>query len=222
MTKPVSAPDGQRQETPRGEATRMRIRAEALALFYRQGFRATTMREITSAAGLTPAAFYNHYGSKDDVLLAVIVDAFTRLDEQVDAALAEAGDGATGRLAALVHTMTLWHCDNIHQARVANRESQELAESMLGTVRERRRGLRSMAEQIITDGVETGEFVLPEAPVEAAARVMATAMLGFVRSISAWYLEAKVLSPAELADLLVDLVLRMVGAEAPARAAKPA
>jgi hypothetical protein len=41
---------------------------------------------------------------------------------------------------------------------------------------------------------------------------MATAMLGFVRSISAWYLEAKVLSPSELADLLVSLVLRMVGA----------
>ncbi|HTK64636.1 MAG TPA: TetR/AcrR family transcriptional regulator [Pseudonocardia sp.] len=219
MTKAVAATasDGQRQETPRGEATRMRIRAEALALFYRQGFRATTMREITSAAGLTPAAFYNHYGSKDDVLLAIIVDAFTKLDEQVTAALAKAGDGATGRLAALVHTMTLWHCDNINQARVANRESQELDESMLGTVRERRRELRSMAEQIVTDGVEAGEFVLPDAPVEAAARVMATAMLGFVRSISAWYLEAKVLSPAELADLLVALVLRMVGAEAPAK-----
>lgn len=221
MTKAVAtaASDGQRQETPRGEATRMRIRAEALELFYRQGFRATTMREITSAAGLTPAAFYNHYGSKDDVLLAIVVDAFTKLDEQVESALAEAGDGATGRLAALVHTMTLWHCDNLHQARVANRESQELDESMLGTVRERRRGLRSMAEQIITDGVEAGEFVLPEAPVEAAARVMATAMLGFVRSISAWYLEAKVLSPAELADLLVALVLRMVGTEASAKSA---
>lgn len=42
---------------------------------------------------------------------------------------------------------------------------------------------------------------------------MATAVLGFVRSISAWYLEANVLSPAQLADLLVSLVLRMVGAE---------
>ncbi|HEY1974136.1 MAG TPA: TetR/AcrR family transcriptional regulator [Pseudonocardia sp.] len=219
MTKAVAAAasNGQRQETPRGEATRLRIRTEALELFYRQGFRATTMREITSASGLTPAAFYNHYGSKDDVLLAIIVDAFSKLDEQVDAALTKVGDSATGRLVALVHTMTLWHCDNIHQARVANRESQELDESMLGTARERLRGLRSMAEQIVTDGVEAGEFVLPEAPVEAAARVMATAMLGFVRSISAWYLEAKVLSPAELADLLVALVLRMVGAEPPGK-----
>ena len=214
MTKATAAAatDGQRQETPRGEATRMRIRAGALELFYRQGFRATTMREITSAAGLTPAAFYNHYGSKDDVLLAIVVDAFTRLDAQVSTALAEAGDDATGRLVALIHTMTLWHCDNLHQARVANRESQELEESMLGTVREHWRGLRTMAEEIVTSGVETGEFVLPDAPVEAASRVMATAMLGFVRSISAWYLEAKVLSPAELADLLVSLILRMVGA----------
>lgn len=163
MTKAVAASDG-RQETPRGEATRMRIRAEALELFYRQGFRATTMREITSAAGLTPAAFYNHYGSKDDVLLAIVVDAFAKLDEQVGVALAEAGAGATGRLTALVHTMTLWHCDNLHQARVANRESQELDESMLGTVRERRRGLRSMAEQIVTDGVRPASSCSPRLP----------------------------------------------------------
>ena len=42
----------------------------------------------------------------------------------------------------------------------------------------------------------------------------ATAILGFVRSISASYLDAKVLSPAELADPVVTLVLRMVGARA--------
>jgi hypothetical protein len=49
----------------------------------------------------------------------------------------------------------------------------------------------------------------------------ATAILGFVRSISASYLDAKVLSPAELADPVVTLVLRMVGARADHRLKSP-
>ncbi len=210
----VASPQVARQETARGEATRMRIREKALELFYEQGFRTTTMREITNASGLTPAAFYNHYSSKDDLLLGIILDAFTRLDEQVSVALDSAGEDDTARLAALVHTMTLWHCHNIHQARVATREAQELDTSMAREVRSQLRHLRSVLEKIITSGTASGEFDLPGVPMDAAARVTATAVLGFVRSISAWYLDAKVLSPAELADLVVTLVLRMVGAQA--------
>lgn len=202
-----------RQETPKGEATRLRIRTEACRLFNDQGFRATTMREITNAAGLTPAGFYNHYASKDEVLLAIIVDAFTKLDEAVSAAMAEADEDATARLTTLVHTMTVWHCKNIQQARVASREAQELDDPMLVTVGQHRRRLRSLAEEIVTSGVASGEFVLPDAPVDATARVLATAVLDLVRDISGWYLNRKVLTPAQLADLLVELVLRMVGAQ---------
>lgn len=201
-----------RQETPKGEATRLRIRTEACRLFHDQGFRATTMREITNAAGLTPAGFYNHYASKDEVLLAIIIDAFTKLDDDVSAAIAESSEDATARLTTLVHTMTLWHCKNIQQARVASREAQELEESMLVTVRQHRRRLRSLAEDIVTSGVASKEFVLPDAPVDATARVLATAVLDLVRDISGWYLNPKGLTPAQLADLLVELVLRMVGA----------
>jgi AcrR family transcriptional regulator len=208
----VASPQVARQETARGEATRMRIREKALELFYEQGFRTTTMREITNASGLTPAAFYNHYSSKDDLLLGIILDAFTRLGDQVKAALDIAGEDDTARLAALVHTMTIWHCDNIHQARVATREVQELDETRARAVRNQLRQLRSVVEVIITNGTASGEFNLPGVPMDAAARVTATAVLGFVRSISAWYLDAKVLSSAELADLVVTLVLRMVGA----------
>lgn len=214
MPKASEAAQVARQETARGEATRVRIREKALELFYRQGFRATTMREITNASGLTPAAFYNHYNSKDDLLLGIIMDAFTRLDEQVSVALDSAGEDDTARLAALVHTMTLWHCDNIHQARVATREVQDLNASMARAVRAQLHHLRSVVEQIITSGTASGEFDLPGVPTDTAARITATAILGFVRSISALYLDAKVLSPAELADPVVTLVLRMVGARA--------
>jgi AcrR family transcriptional regulator len=193
-------------------STRERIEAEALELFYRQGFRTTTMREITSACGLTPAAFYNHFQSKDDLLYFIIMDAFSDLERQVKLATA-AERSSRGQLAALIRTMTLWHCSNIHRARVANRESLELPAEMLTKVRERRRTLRITAEKIITTGITKKEFSVSTAPSAAAARVTATAILGIVQSIQDWYLQSATWSPDQLANLFVELVMNMVGAK---------
>lgn len=43
----------------------------AAELFSTRGFRETTMRDIAKAAGMLPGSIYYHYGSKDDLLLAV-------------------------------------------------------------------------------------------------------------------------------------------------------
>jgi AcrR family transcriptional regulator len=210
MTKAtVAAGPETAPEVTRGAATRQRIRQEAMGLFYRQGFRATSMREITGACGLTPAAFYNHFGSKDDLLLDIVVDAFTRLDEVVEAAVQATDGSATGRLRATARAMTIWHCANLHQAQVANRETQELDDTGRSTVHGHLTRLRSRAEEIIGTGADSGEFTLPGDAREVAVRLMSTALLGFPRSISTSAIEA--VGPDALADMIEVLVLRMVG-----------
>jgi AcrR family transcriptional regulator len=197
-------------ELTRGEATRRRIRQEALDLFYRQGFRATSMREITGACGLTPAAFYNHFGSKDDLLLDIVVDAFASLNAAVEASLRDTDGTATSRLRALVRSMAIWHCANLHQAQVANRETQELDEAGRATVHGHLTQLRSLVEEIIRSGADAGEFALAGEAREVAVRLMSTAVTGFPRSIATSAIEA--VGPDALAEMIETLVLRMVDA----------
>lgn len=45
--------------------TRARIRDAAIVLFGRDGFAATSVREVASAAGVSPALVIHHFGSKD-------------------------------------------------------------------------------------------------------------------------------------------------------------
>lgn len=49
----------------------------ARKLFAERGFHGTTLTDITSAAGKSPAAFYRYYSDKED-LLAVLAESFLR------------------------------------------------------------------------------------------------------------------------------------------------
>ena len=78
-----------------GESTNrpQAIRQAALQLFLRQGFAATSVREITAEVGVTVPTLYYHFGSKDG-LLAELVEGLVTDGETVLADL----DQRSGRL----------------------------------------------------------------------------------------------------------------------------
>ena len=51
-----------------GEDTRQRILAVSGELFVEQGYDATSLREIAERLGVTKAALYYHFSSKDQIL----------------------------------------------------------------------------------------------------------------------------------------------------------
>ena len=56
--------------------TRAEILAVASELFVEQGYEGTSLREIAERLGITKAALYYHFPSKDDMLLALIEPMF--------------------------------------------------------------------------------------------------------------------------------------------------
>ncbi len=60
-----------------------RIIAAATHIFMRYGFKRTTMGEIAAAAGLSRAALYLVYPSKEDVLTAVVTRVFAALLDEI-------------------------------------------------------------------------------------------------------------------------------------------
>jgi AcrR family transcriptional regulator len=54
--------------TAKGRQTREAIECAARKLFAERGFHGTTLADITSAAGKSPAVFYRYYDDKEDLL----------------------------------------------------------------------------------------------------------------------------------------------------------
>jgi AcrR family transcriptional regulator len=59
----------------KGHQTRKAIEQAARKLFAERGFHGTTLADITSAAGKSPAVFYRYFADKED-LLAALAEAF--------------------------------------------------------------------------------------------------------------------------------------------------
>src|SRR5208283_2368424 len=75
-----AADAGENAPAARRGDTRARIRHVALELFAEQGYERTSLREIAERLGVTKAALYYHFKSKEDIVRSFTEDHFARLD----------------------------------------------------------------------------------------------------------------------------------------------
>jgi AcrR family transcriptional regulator len=63
-----------------GRDTRSRLRELALKLFAEQGYEKTSLREIAEHLGVTKAALYYYFKSKEDIVASLVEDYVAQLD----------------------------------------------------------------------------------------------------------------------------------------------
>ena len=63
---------------------RDQIATVALTLFAEQGYAATSMREISEQLGITKAALYYHYSSKEEIVRELVHGMLDQVDQLVD------------------------------------------------------------------------------------------------------------------------------------------
>ncbi|MFC4587804.1 TetR/AcrR family transcriptional regulator [Sphaerisporangium corydalis] len=63
--------------------TRARIQEIALKLFTEQGYEATSLREIAEALGVTKAALYYHFRTKDDIVASLTEDRHAMVEQLI-------------------------------------------------------------------------------------------------------------------------------------------
>jgi AcrR family transcriptional regulator len=77
--------------------TRARVQQVALELFAEQGYEKTSLREIAERLGVTKAALYYPFRSKEDIVHSFTDDHFARIDELIEWAKAQPAGPDTRR-----------------------------------------------------------------------------------------------------------------------------
>ncbi len=79
---PGSRSEGSRTDERRTD-TRQQIRIIAMELFAEQGYDKTSLREIAERLGVTKAAVYYHFRTKEEIVASLFDDQIAALDELV-------------------------------------------------------------------------------------------------------------------------------------------
>jgi AcrR family transcriptional regulator len=209
-----------RERAPRGrhapplevrrEVQRRRLYAAAAAVFARAGYADATAEAIAREAGMSKATFYEHFGGKEDCIVAL----FDAAAEAVAAAMRSAGEEAPadvpgGRVAALLRTY-------LEVLAAFPDEARTLLVEIVGAgPRAVARRDRVLAEQARTiDAVNRADAELGHAP-RLASPHDAFALMGAVVELASRHIRTG--EPADVAELeaVVDrLVLGVLQASA--------
>ena len=204
MTKRLLTMAGMSASTPVPDA-RTRLARAAVDAFATRGFHGTTTRDISTAAGMSPAALYVHHRSKEELLFELARVGHLRVLELVRDSVARSEDPLT-QLGDLVEDFVRDHAVAHTGARVINYELAALTEEHRAEILAVRHDIDLVLRDVVDRGVATGVFSTPD------PHMTSLAILSLGIDVARWYRDEGRWTPDQVAAHYRLLALRMVGA----------
>ena len=189
------------------EGTRRRILEGAVRLFATQGFHGSSMRELARVVELQASALYVHFPSKEHVLAELVRAGHEAHHRAIRVAMLEAGSEPAAQLSALVRANTRLHATHPHLAIVVNSEMGALSPELAAPGLALRKQSAALLLEVVERGVARGIFAPPD------TRVVVAAIGAIGLRVPYWYSPGSEPGVDELAELHVELALRMLGAK---------
>ncbi|GJD47358.1 Nucleoid occlusion factor SlmA [Methylobacterium crusticola] len=161
--------------------TRCRILATAERFFREIGYQKTTVADIAKTLRMSPANVYRFFDSKKAINEAVVERLIGEVEAKIAAIAGRPGDSAEIRLREVI---ALLHRDAAGRF-TAHPRMHEMIEAAMSeswnVCRHHVDRITAVLERVIADGVDRGEFAVPDAAV--AARCVHTAILRFCHPV---------------------------------------
>jgi LacI family transcriptional regulator len=185
--------------------TSRRLLLAAVESFAAQGYNATTTRQIAQRAGMSPAAVYMRYPSKQALLFEISRTGHTAVLRDVQDAV-EGALSPRERLWRFMHVFVSWHAHNHTVARINQYELVSLGDEQFREIRKLRDQFGQALMTELRNGVQSGDFVIADLDVTSLA------LLSLGIDVARWY-TGRGKRPDELGRAYADLAMKLVDAQ---------
>ena len=182
-----------------------RIRAAAIEAFAEHGYGGTTTRDIAARLGLSAAAMYPHYKSKEELLFVIAYEGHQKTIEWLKAA-DPVSESPANRLRAVVAEFARTQAAYHGRSKVVEYELTALSPEHYRVIVGLRRKLTRHVRGIVEAGVADGSFAVPE------AEGVTLAIISLCVDVCRWYPAGRYADPEAVATLHSKLALRLVSA----------
>jgi len=137
--------------------TRERIMETAEALFRRLGYAKTAVADIAAELKMSPANIYRFFDSKNAIVEAICRRCLSEAEEKAWA-VARSKAPAAQRMERLILEILAYHKENLVTEHRVNELVVAAIEHSWGTIRAHKNVITNVAELIVRDGIDAGEF----------------------------------------------------------------
>jgi AcrR family transcriptional regulator len=175
--------------------TRSKIQQVGLRLFTEHGYEATSLREIAEELGVTKAALYYHFRSKDEIINSLVQERFVQVEELINWGQSQPRSVATRQELLRRYSQLLYQHDHRSLMQFFERNQSSMTQHPVGArMRDQMVRLRDL-------------FIEPDAPLTAQIR---SSMAIFVLH-SVWFtLRDRDIDEDELRDSALEVALELV------------
>lgn len=190
-------------DSPAINDTHQRLLESAVRLFAVRGFHGTGIRDLAASANLSSATLYHYMGTKERLLFQIMQDALQRLLVAARIIDEQSTDPRV-RIAAFVRMHVITHALRRDASNVVDNQVGALDPADRILIVEQRDSYEKFWADAIRDGVTAGYFSVPD---QTSARI---ALLEMCSGVARWYSEGGKYSPAQIADIHVDLAAALL------------
>ena len=202
-TSARGAPASRQARNGRDSTREGEILTAAARIFREKGYHGTSVQDIAEAVGLLKGSLYHYIRSKEELLARLFEGSLGDTIVELEA-IATRNATTTERLRDMVRVYVMSVTANLDAVGIYLREWRSLPAPELARVRARRRAMRRLFEDVITEGVKRRELSASD------AKIAALAIIGMCNWTYEWYRPRGRLTPAALADELADRAVASV------------
>jgi AcrR family transcriptional regulator len=180
--------------------TRQRIQSVALELFAEQGYDKTSLREIAERLGVTKAALYYHFKSKEDIVASLVQKYFEKIDTLID----------WGRSQARTPKVRAEILDRYYQIMADAGAVYRMMQHNQASVNSLSHG--KQREEFFRERIFAMVDLLTEPGAPLSKQLRAGVALASV-SYGCMFFAERAAGPAEIRDVVLDLAFELTGAQ---------
>ena len=184
--------------------TKDELRDHARRLFARHGYEGVSMRDIAGSVGVRQSAIYNHFPSKQHLLVDLMVSHMERLLDAMRTAV-KSHETPAEQLKAFAHFHVTYHIDQPEDVFLAYMELRSLEEEGRKVVLPLRDAYERTLRDILKAGHANGDFQIGD------PAVVSRALLAMMTGVTVWFKDDGKLDRQAVADTYVKTAMQSVG-----------
>jgi AcrR family transcriptional regulator len=185
--------------------TRGLIVQAALDQFAREGYAATSMRDIARQVGIQVASIYSHFGSKEEILWDAYkqgINTLAAMQAEGEAELEQGKATIEGRLRMFVRQHARFHAEHSQIAKIANSQMASLSAAHYDEAAQWRDGYEQSLRDLLQEAVNERKLAITD------VKIYSYALLQMGMAIATWYRPDGEWSLQEVVDHYEEIAVR--------------